>query len=145
MGQVVGVLADLSGLSSDAARDLHVLANGMNWEVASFKNLRVQKSHSCSACKRNRHQARKVCNYLYRTECVEKPRPRYLNPSSESWGKKRRGWDSGHRDKGGPGLKSARSYMKERSDLSELLTRFGPCSDNVLFQMSSGRLVFVLF
>lgn len=37
MGQVVGVLADLSGLSSDAARGLHVLANGTNWGLLPSK------------------------------------------------------------------------------------------------------------
>lgn len=44
MGQVVGVLADLSGLSSDAARGLHVLANGTKWGVSSFKNLTDSKN-----------------------------------------------------------------------------------------------------
>lgn len=54
------------------------------------------------------------CYYLCKMEHLEKPRAGYLNHSAEGWARKRKGWDSGHQHKGGPGPKSVWSFLYGR-------------------------------
>jgi len=87
------------------------------------------------------HQAPNVCDYLCKMEHLEKPRAWYLNHFAEGWGKKSRGWDSGHQHKGGPGPKSVWSFLCGRK------IRFVRAISSVwslLRDISSPRLSFIL-
>lgn len=77
----------------------------------------------------NSHKALKVCNYLHKMEHLEKLRPWHLNHSAESWGRKRKGWDSGHQHKGGPGPKSVWSFLCGRKIRFVRAINSGPCSE----------------